>query len=60
MPGVVAQPKNGKINHFGIEVVDGITWRGWEPGKEYNQNIVLKNIRVKTLKLKFKYACINE
>ena len=54
MPGIVAQPANGKANFYGIEVVEGITWRGWEPGKEYTKNIVLKNVRVKTLKLKYK------
>ena len=54
MPGVTLQPSNGKVNHFGIEVASGITWQGWEPGREYTKHIVLKNIRVKTQKLKYK------
>ena len=54
MPGVVAPPPAGKVNHFGIEVVSGVTWQGWEPGREYNKNIILKNVRVKTQKLKYK------
>ncbi|XP_071497349.1 cilia- and flagella-associated protein 65-like [Diadema antillarum] len=42
-----------KTNHFGIEVVKGLTWKGWEPGGEYTKHVVLKNVQVKTQKLKF-------
>ena len=42
-----------KVNHYGIEVIDSITWQGWEPGNEYTKNIVLKNVKVKTQKLKY-------
>lgn len=42
------------INHFGIEVADSITWQGWEPGGEYTQQIVLKNVQIKTQKLQYK------
>ena len=54
MPGVTALSPTGKVNHYGVEVVSRLTWQGWEPGKEYTKNIVLKNIRVKTQKLKYK------
>ena len=54
MPGVKAQLPYGKVNHFGIEVTDNITWRGWEPGCEVTKTIVLKNVCVKTKKLKFR------
>ena len=54
MPGVVAQMPKGKTYHYGIEVADKLTWQGWEPGREYTQTIVLKNVKVKTQKLKFK------
>ncbi|KAK7113832.1 cilia- and flagella-associated protein 65-like isoform X2 [Littorina saxatilis] len=37
----------------GIELGQQIIYRGWEPGKEYTQNIVLKNVSVKSKKLKF-------
>ncbi|KAJ8320586.1 hypothetical protein KUTeg_002173 [Tegillarca granosa] len=43
----------GKVNYNGIEVVGGIMWQGWEPGREYTKNIVLKNVHVKTKKLKY-------
>ncbi|KAL9957579.1 hypothetical protein ACROYT_G034498 [Oculina patagonica] len=42
------------INHFGIEVADSVTWQGWEPGGEYTQQIVLKNVQIKTQKLQYK------
>ena len=54
MPALVCGLPGGKANHFGIEVVKGITWQGWEPGREYTKNIILKNVRVKTQKLKYK------
>ncbi|XP_069108657.1 cilia- and flagella-associated protein 65-like isoform X1 [Argopecten irradians] len=43
-----------KLNHFGIEVVESIVWQGWEPGREYTKNIVLKNVHIKTQKVKYK------
>ncbi|PFX25001.1 Coiled-coil domain-containing protein 108 [Stylophora pistillata] len=42
------------VNHFGIEVSNSITWQGWEPGGEYTQQIVLKNVQIKTKKLQYK------
>ncbi|KAK3083386.1 hypothetical protein FSP39_021362 [Pinctada imbricata] len=43
-----------KANYYGIEVVSGIVWQGWEPGREYTKNIILKNVNVKTQKIKYK------
>ena len=54
MPGVMTAKALDKVNHYGIEVLDGITWQGWEPGREYTKNLVLKNVKVKTQKLKYK------
>lgn len=54
MPGVTSAPNGGRVNHFGVEVVRKLTWQGWEPGKEYTKHLVLKNVRVKTQKLKYK------
>lgn len=42
------------VNRFGIEVSDSVTWQGWEPGGEYTQQIVLKNVQIKTQKLQYK------
>ncbi|XP_053386703.1 cilia- and flagella-associated protein 65-like isoform X2 [Mercenaria mercenaria] len=38
---------------LGLEVVEKIVWQGWEPGREYTKNIVLKNVKVKTQKIKY-------
>ncbi|XP_050388962.1 cilia- and flagella-associated protein 65 [Patella vulgata] len=55
MPAVTMSRYTGttKQNINGIEVVDGVVWQGWEPGQEYTKNITLKNVQVKTQKLKF-------
>ncbi|XP_052814504.1 cilia- and flagella-associated protein 65-like isoform X2 [Mya arenaria] len=38
---------------LGIEVVDKLVWQNWQPGREYTKNIVLKNVKVKTQKIKY-------
>lgn len=43
-----------KVNYFGIEVPNKLLWKGWEQGKEHTRNLVLKNLSVKTKKLKYK------
>lgn len=43
-----------KIVHNGIETSEAVTYQGWEPGKEYTKNIVLKNVKVKTQKITYK------
>ena len=47
-----------KTTKLGIEVPTGLTWKGWEPGKEYTKSLTLKNIQFKTQKLKFKYVIL--
>lgn len=42
-----------KPEELGIQVIDEIVWHGWEPGREYTKNIVLKNVKVKTQKIKY-------
>lgn len=42
---------------LGIEVNDSVTWQGWEPGGEYTKYINLKNVQIKTQKLKYRYVC---
>lgn len=42
-----------KPSDLGIEVIEKIVWQGWEPGREYTKNIVLKNVKVKTQKIKY-------
>jgi len=45
---------DGKSINHGVETVTQLTWTGWTPGKEYTKHIVLKNLRVKTQKVKYK------
>lgn len=47
-----------KTNFHGIEVINEIVWQGWEPGREYTKNIILKNVNVKTQKIKYRYFFI--
>ena len=54
MPGVISQLPAGKNIYHGIETVTQLTWLGWEPGKEYTKHVILKNVRVKTQKVKYK------
>ena len=43
-------------NHHGLEVNQCLVWKGWEPGKEYTKNIVLKNVNTKkTKKVEFTF-----
>lgn len=53
MPALLKKPGEGKSNFFGIEVTEHLIWEGWEPGREYTKNIVLKNLKMKTEKIKF-------
>ncbi|XP_076448439.1 cilia- and flagella-associated protein 65-like [Babylonia areolata] len=50
--GISPTNTDKRIVH-GIEVAQQIVYQGWEPGKEYTKNIVLKNVSVKTQKIKF-------
>jgi len=54
MPGVVSQLPDGKTISHGVETVSQLTWIGWTPGKEYTKHILLRNLRVKTQKVKYK------
>ena len=49
-----------RMNHFGIEVANNITWQGWEPGGEYTKDITLKNVQIKTQKLKYRCQFISD
>ncbi|XP_071101269.1 cilia- and flagella-associated protein 65-like isoform X1 [Haliotis cracherodii] len=44
----------GRVNKNGLEVTEQLLWQGWEPGREYTKNIVLKNVQIKTQKLRYK------
>jgi hypothetical protein len=55
MTAVMSQGKAGYVpKKLGIEVNDSVTWQGWEPGGEYTKHIILKNVQIKTQKLKYR------
>eukprot|EP00118_Oscarella_pearsei_P004948 m.21985 g.21985 ORF g.21985 m.21985 type:complete len:1729 (+) comp28260_c0_seq1:44-5230(+) len=49
-----ASMKTRRVTHYGIEVLDGITWRGWEPGREYTKQLILKNVKIQTQKIRYR------
>ena len=53
-PTGISPTQNDKQVIHGIEVSQQIIYHGWEPGREYTKNIVLKNVAFKTQKLKFR------
>ncbi|XP_018410429.1 PREDICTED: coiled-coil domain-containing protein 108 [Nanorana parkeri] len=42
-----------KDNILGFEVHRCLQWQNWELGKEYTKHLLLKNVRLKTQKMKF-------
>ncbi|XP_072274117.1 cilia- and flagella-associated protein 65 [Pyxicephalus adspersus] len=46
------KPKD-KDSVLGFEVHRRLQWQNWELGKEYTKHLLLKNVRLKTQKLKF-------
>lgn len=40
---------------WGIEVAEKLHWKGWELGKETTRTLVLKNLSLKTQKMKYRY-----
>ena len=53
-PTGISPTQNDKQVIHGIEVSQQMIYHGWEPGREYTKNIVLKSVAVKTQKLKFR------
>ena len=39
---------------YGLEVPDGLTYQGWEPGGTYTKSLILKNVKLRTQKIKFR------
>ncbi|XP_068102097.1 cilia- and flagella-associated protein 65 isoform X2 [Hyperolius riggenbachi] len=46
--------RKGKDSVLGFEVHRCLHWQDWELGKEYTKHLPLKNVRLKTQKLKFR------
>ena len=58
MPSIPTKKSNDKTNFNGIEVNNKIVWKSWVPGSEFTKVISLKNVSIKTKKLKFKLVII--
>ncbi len=48
------QVQKTKQVKYGLEVPNGLTYQGWEPGGEYTKPFILKNVNLKTQKVKYK------
>uniref|UniRef100_A0A8D0LCE8 Cilia and flagella associated protein 65 n=1 Tax=Sphenodon punctatus TaxID=8508 RepID=A0A8D0LCE8_SPHPU len=51
---LASKVKETKGTFWGIEVAESLHWQGWELGKELPKPLTLKNVHVKTQKLKFR------
>ncbi|KAE8581375.1 hypothetical protein XENTR_v10024768 [Xenopus tropicalis] len=45
--------KEKKNIMLGVEVCKSLQWQNWEPGKEFIRTLTLKNVRLKTQKIRF-------
>lgn len=48
------QHRNPKHIQFGLEVPKALTYHGWEPGCEYTKSLVIRNVQIKTQKIRYK------
>ena len=54
-PAVVPTPnKDDRIRMFGIDCAELVHFNHWEPGGEYIKNLIVKNVVMKTQKLRYK------
>ncbi|XP_018091209.1 cilia- and flagella-associated protein 65 isoform X2 [Xenopus laevis] len=45
--------KDKKTIMLGVEFCKSLQWQNWEPGKEFIRTLTLKNVRLKTQKIRF-------
>ena len=50
----LVQQKPAKLHEYGLEVPNVLTYKGWEPGGVYTKQIVLKNVHLKTQKIRYR------
>ena len=43
-----------KVVECGLEVPRGVVYQGWEPGGEYTKLLVMKNVQLRTQRIKYK------
>ena len=54
MPSIPNKISSSKTNFNGIEVNSKLLYQSWNPGSEFTKIISLKNVSIKSKKLKFK------
>ena len=44
-----------RARQFGVDCVDSLDWKAgrWEPGGEYVKKLIVKNVSVNTIKIKY-------
>ncbi|KAJ3087435.1 hypothetical protein HK102_011114 [Quaeritorhiza haematococci] len=52
--GVPTPDKDERSKLFGIDCAEVVHFTMWEPGGEYTKNLIVKNVFMKTLKIKYK------
>lgn len=50
----LVQQRPDKVHKLGLEVPSALTYRSWEPGGVYTKQIVLKNVHMKTQKIRYR------
>ncbi|KAL5489479.1 hypothetical protein EMCRGX_G018573 [Ephydatia muelleri] len=50
------QHRNPKHIQFGLEVPKALTYHGWEPGGEYTKSLIIRNVQIKTQKIRYKIS----
>ncbi|XP_065655689.1 cilia- and flagella-associated protein 65 isoform X4 [Hydra vulgaris] len=48
------KPKKAIYHHFGIDIESNLHWQSWELGGEYSEIITLKNVDLRTKKVKYR------
>ncbi|KAI9324852.1 hypothetical protein BDR26DRAFT_964069 [Obelidium mucronatum] len=54
MPDIPTPNKNERKVHYGIDCADLVHFTHWEPGGEHVKSLVVKNVVMKTQKIKYK------
>jgi hypothetical protein len=51
---VVIQTRAERIAQFGIDCGNGLSWRGWEAGGDYQKVLYVRNVTTDVIKVKYK------
>lgn len=51
--GGMAAVRPRRVVECGLEVPRGVVYQGWEPGGEYTKTLVVKNVQLRTQRIKY-------